>query len=148
MRPMATSSITEPNIKYYLAKRVQGEIVYSRQGTKREIAGKQYEGRVSYLNFPIMAQYQLVKGLHVQTGPQFAIVLKAKTTQSGVDPDRTRFYQTLLVEWATGARYFAPVGLGVDARYNVSLMNAVARGKIGDNRNQVWQLGVFYQFSK
>jgi hypothetical protein len=46
--------------------------------------------------------------------------------------------------WAFGIGFISASGLGFDARYNLGLSD-ITKGR-GNVKNQVWQLGLFYQF--
>ena len=127
---------------------LQGELVYSQQGTKaKTFTGSiPYEDHLNYLTVPILAQVQTKTGFRIYGGPQVGFLLNAETTQPGVDPERTNYYKPVDVEFAAGLSHLIKtIGLGFDARFNFSLTD-IAKADNVDIRQTVWQVGVFYQF--
>lgn len=120
---------------------VQPELVYSEQGAK--YAGIEY--KMNYVNIPVLLQYMAGGGFRLQTGPQLGILASAKAKSGGTTVDIKDQFKTVDFAWSFGAGYLTPVGFGVDARYNLGISNIVDEGG-GDVRNNVFQLGVFYQF--
>jgi hypothetical protein len=125
--------------------RLQPEITYSSQGAKYNTLG---EEKVNYVNIPILLQYQFPGGFRLQTGPQLGLLTDAKLERlSGGETDVKDQFSTADVSWAFGAAYLTPLGLGIDARYNLGLNNVVDTD-LHTVKNQVWQFGLFYQFGK
>jgi hypothetical protein len=126
---------------------LQAELVYSRQGmkTKTFTGNIPYEDRLSYINAPVLVQYLAESGFHFHTGPQFSFLLNAKTTQPGVDTDKSDYYKKFDFAWVAGAGHLTRIGLGVDVRVNFSLIN-MAEPEGASLRQTVWQFGLFYQF--
>jgi len=130
---------------------VQPELVFSSQGARYSAFGVDYTSSFSYLNIPVMGQYMFGNGFRLQTGPQLGVLLDARQKEAGSDkmhvigPD----YKNLDFGWGLGVSYLSNMGLGADARVNMGLTNISTQ--IADNppftmRNQVVQLGLFYQF--
>lgn len=128
---------------------LQGELVYSRQGRKAVtfIEQKTYEDRLSYINLPILAQFMAESGFHFYSGPQFGLLLDAKTTQPGLDPDKSYYYKKFDFAWVVGAGHLTRAGFGIDVRVNFNLVD-IAEQEDLDLRQTVWQFGVFYQFNR
>ena len=120
---------------------VQPELVFSGQGAK--YSGIEY--KMNYLNIPVLLQYMAGGGFRLETGPQLGILASAKGKSGGTTVDIKDQFKTVDFAWSFGAGYLTDVGFGVDARYNLGISNIVEDGG-GDVRNNVFQLGVFYQF--
>ena len=124
---------------------LQPEVNYSTQGAKYPELGKE---KIGYVNVPVLLQYMFDGGARLETGPQIGFVTSAKLERfSGGTFDVKQQFENADVSWVIGLGYVTHVGLGVDARYNLGLMNIVndARHNV---KNRVWQFGLFYQFSK
>jgi hypothetical protein len=87
---------------------VQPELLYSMEGADNE-------NGISYIRIPIMAKYYIMEGLNLQAGPEIAF--KAGTE------DGTENAKSLDYGLGIGAAYEFPMGLFVDARYNLGLAN-------------------------
>ncbi len=124
---------------------LQPEVVYSRQGAEYPNLGVE---KINYVNIPIMLQVMLNKGLRVQTGPQVGFATSAKLERySGGETDINDQIENACFSWAVGLGYLSPIGLGVDARYNLGLINIVNDSQ-HDVKNRVFQFGLFYQFNR
>ncbi len=119
---------------------IQPELVYSRQGWKD---GDIY-GRLNYLNIPVLAKLHLADKLTLDLGPQFGILLDAKTkveiNGSSVkrDIDDVKNFD---VSFAMGLSYRVIHAMDISARYNLGLTKL---GDHSDSKNSVIQLGVGY----
>jgi hypothetical protein len=122
---------------------IQPELMFSGQGAK-------YDGdrtlKLGYLNIPVLAQYMFDNGFRLQTGPQLGFLLNAKSEVGDLEANVKEDLNTTDVSWSFGVGYITPSGFGVDARYNLGLTNISE----DDNsvKNNVFQLGIFYQFRK
>ena len=122
---------------------IQPELMFSGQGAK-------YDGdrtvKLGYLNIPVLVQYMFDNGFRLQTGPQLGFLLNAKSKAGDLEADVKDELNTTDVSWSFGVGYITPSGFGVDARYNLGLTNISE----DDNsvKNNVFQLGIFYQFRK
>lgn len=128
---------------------IKPELMYSLQGAKSDgidsiLAGSTL--KTGYINIPLLAKYNIISGLYVETGPQIGFLASAKNDFNGVNHDVKDVYKTTDFSWAFGLGYELPLGLGVNARYNSGL------GKIAEGqhkwRNSVFQLGIFYKFGR
>ena len=122
---------------------VQPEFVYSQQGGKR--GGVTL--KLNYLNIPVLAQYMTNDGFRLETGPQIGFLTSAKSKTGNVELDLEDSFQSVDFAWAFGASYLIPGsnGLGFDVRYNLGISN-VSDQNGTTAKNNVVQLGVFYQF--
>jgi hypothetical protein len=127
---------------------IQPELVYSIQGTTLEEGDLDIKMNLSYLNLPILAQYNF-SGFAIETGPQLGFLMSAKLKADGESMDIKDGLKGIDFAWAVGAGFQMPgSGLGINARYNIGL------GKINDSegdekiKNSVIQVGLFYMLGR
>ena len=122
---------------------VQPELVFSMQG------GKDGDTKLNlnYVNIPVLAQYMFDGGFRLQTGPQLGFMASAKSKTGDVEVDVKDQLATIDFSWSFGAGYLFPGanGLGADVRYNVGISN-ISDNSSYEARNNVFQVGLFYQF--
>jgi hypothetical protein len=124
---------------------LQPEVVYSRQGAKYPNLGTEY---INYVNIPILLQVMFNQGVRIQTGPQLGFLTEARLErESGGETDIRDQLENACLSWVIGAGYLSPIGVGIDARYNLGLINIV-NDSPHDVKNRVWQFGLFYQFNR
>jgi Outer membrane protein beta-barrel domain len=121
----------------------QPELVYSAQGAKFEDPGDDDKYKLSYLNIPLLGQYNDPSGFYAETGPQIGFLLAAKLKSDGNTSDIKDGFKTLDFAWAFGAGYKFTEKASVGVRFNLGLANV-----IDDNdakvRNSVFQIGIAY----
>lgn len=121
---------------------LQPEVVYSAQGAKFSSG----TDKIDYINIPVLLQYMFQGGFRLQTGPQLGILASAKfENNSGTESSRKNIVKSSDFGWSFGAGYLTPSGLGIDARYNLGISN-IRKPNDFEEKNRVWQLGIFYQF--
>ncbi|HUQ65314.1 MAG TPA: porin family protein [Flavitalea sp.] len=120
---------------------VQPELMLSTQGAEY---GNNRKDKFTYLNLPILAQIMFGDGFRLQTGPQFGVLLKAKSKDGNTETDIDKNFNKADFAWSFGTSYLFSSGLGVDVRYNLGLTDISKNNNI-DVKNHVWQFGVFYQ---
>ena len=131
---------------------VQPELVYSQQGTEYS-ASEGYDGKykLDYLNIPIMAQFQVADGLHLEAGPQFGFLLSANEEYNSPgdsgEEDVSDFIKGTDISVGVGASYTMASGLGIGARYNLGV-SEIFEENSGKNQNSVIQISVSYLFGK
>ncbi len=157
---------------------LQAELLYSMQGAKTEDFedygfGETYRSEdkitLSYVNLPILAKYYIVKGFHVEAGPQLGILVSAKdkyeTTETYEDFDGTlvteKYSETEdIKDDLKGIDFSFNIGLGYDftenffagARYNIGLTNIYDVNDFGlgftsfDAKNNVLSINFGYKF--
>lgn len=133
--------------------RLQPGLEYSGQGSKYEVGTMKGEQDMHYLNVPIMFQFRSTGGFFAETGPQPGFLLSANETSGGVETDNKDDFDTFDLSWGVGLGFLSRVGLGVNARYNLGLVNTLEDGG-GNNspnngpelKNQVIQIGLVYHF--
>ena len=124
---------------------VQPELLYSMEGAQK-VGNSSLKYELNYLNLPVLLQYMFDNGFRLEAGPQINFLLNAKRKSGGVSTDYDAF-KSVSFSLPVGLGYLTTSGLGFDARYVFGLSN------INDNDNgtsihsNVFQLGIFYQFS-
>ncbi|WP_108804390.1 porin family protein [Aquimarina sp. Aq107] len=126
---------------------IQGELLYSAQGYKAEVAGQEQKISLNYISLPIVTKFYVTEKISLETGPQFSIL----TTVGNDDvADNDPFFDAFNdfdFSWAVGAGYKLESGLFFQLRYNLGLTNINDTGVIDiTNRNSVAQLSVGYLF--
>lgn len=126
---------------------IQPELLYSLEGANSKMIPQGTTHiNLNYLNVPILLQYMFNNGFRLEGGPQIGFLLSAKTKAGDITVDN-KGYQSTAVSIPLGVGYLTTSGFGLDARYVFGLSN------INDNKNgptvqsNVFQLGIFYQFS-
>ena len=110
----------------------QPEITYSAQGAKEGNATY----NLDYINIPVMFQYMYDNGFRLQAGPQISFLVN--TNLDDISP--------IDLGVGLGASYVVPsTGFGVDARYNLGLINIHKSGTV-NSTNRGFQFGLFYIF--
>jgi hypothetical protein len=129
---------------------LQPEVLYSGQGASATESGTTATLNYGYLNVPILFKYQHVSGLFAETGPQVGFLLSAKEKVDGQSTDTKSSTQSTDFSWAFGIGFKLPMGLGIDARYNLGLVNLDKGSSSTDGtiKNSVFQFGLFYMFKK
>lgn len=131
---------------------IQPEILFSQQGSKLKVGGKDLENDFTYFNVPIIIKLYTIAGINLQAGPQFGFVTKAE--QEYLDDSnkvRTADIKNKLkgsdMSLALGVGWDLPFGLTIDGRYNWGLsdINDATGGTV---KNQVWQFSIGYKFIK
>jgi hypothetical protein len=128
---------------------LQPEAVFSGQGGIYGFNGHNYTTHLTYLNFPILLQYQFRDGFRLETGPQFGVLLSARETGYGDNNNNVSSdYKSTDFSWAFGGAFMSRRGLGIDARFNVGIydINNDPAPNNANINNGVFQVGLFYQF--
>ncbi len=121
---------------------VQPELVFSNQGYNYDFDGDDFNGRLGYINIPIMADYTLAEGFSLQGGPQIGINISADEEFKGNKED-IEDIETLDLGIGIGAQYRLPMNLFFQARYVIGLSEVI---KDVDAKNSVISLSVGYFF--
>lgn len=125
---------------------LQPEVMFSGQGGAYNIDRHTYITNLDYLNVPVLLQYQFRGGFRLETGPQFGFLFNAHDDNQG---NVSSYYKKSDFGWAFGGGFISRSGFGVDARFNLGLSNINNDTTPGDNEymnNDVFQIGIFYQF--
>lgn len=118
---------------------LQPELIYNSVGSK--IGDTAF--KTDYLSIPVMLKYNPVAIFNVHAGPQFGLLMSAK---SG-DEDVKDALKGLDLGLGFGAGVDLPMGLGVTARYILGLSNIGEDEGMGDAtvKNTAFQLSVSYK---
>ena len=132
---------------------IQPELVYSRHGSERTIAGDNYDDINQYLTVPVLFQFMTSNGFRIQAGPQIGFLLKATQDIDGAETDTKDYYKKTDVALTGGIGFLTKSGFGLDARYvygltDISNREVITPGFNADVKTRVIQVGVFYQFQK
>lgn len=145
---------------------IQPEVLFSREGTQWKSLDYDQKNRLSYLNIPVLLQYDH-SGFFAHTGPQIGLLVSAKmkykenrspaVVVAGADPDRDNpdgsgmqksdiknYYAYSPVSWALGAGYIHESGFGINARYNIGLSNTFKKTNVTNIHSRVFSIGVIY----
>lgn len=128
---------------------LQPEVYYSSQGGK--MANPYGNGtmnlNLSYINVPVLLQYNFANGFRLQGGPQVGFLVGVSDKVDDVELHKlsTANFKSVEVALPLGLSYLGYSGLGVDTRFNIGLTNI---GKSSDPtvKNNVFQVGAFYLF--
>ncbi len=147
-------------IKFNEKFSIQPEVVYSAQGTKYTetfpvLGTVETSLNNDYINIPILAKYYIVDGFSVEAGPQIGFLMKAESeldttiacVNSNVKGDNKDSFKSTDFGLGLGLAYDLPVGLFVNARYNLGLSDIRENTSAGDAvKNNVIQVGIGYKF--
>jgi hypothetical protein len=124
---------------------IQPEVLYSGEGAKAT-GGKFLLG---YLNIPVLAEYNIAKGLNVEAGPQLGFLLSAQAEPtSGPSTDIKSQLKSTDFALVLGLNYKFTESIGADARYNIGISDINATSGTNNSiSNDVFQVGVFYLFN-
>lgn len=125
---------------------LQPEIYFSTQGAEYESGNNDVEEKLSYINIPLLLQYNFANGFRLQAGPQLGVLVDSEVEVNGVETNTSsNNYNNVDFSVPIGVSYLGYSGFGVDARFNLGLSNVYENNAV-KARNQVIQLGVFYLF--
>jgi hypothetical protein len=147
------------NIPMGQTLKFQPELLYSSQGTKMNYSylSNKIEGEIdlNYLTLPLMLQYQTPGGFYVELGPQLGYMInkpKFQPANGGSETDLSDYSDKFDFSVNGGLGYMTRVGLGIGARYNYGITNAMDAKNpnpllpFREAENRVIQVGLFYQF--
>ena len=96
---------------------LQPEIVFSSQGAKLESAGDEENYKISYLNIPVLLQFETDGGVYFEAGPQVGFKLSEDIPESTIED----FAKSTDLSVAVGLGYHSKMGLGIGGRYNIGV---------------------------
>jgi len=121
---------------------VQPEVLFSLEGAKSE-DDDDAKANLSYINIPIMLQYNNASGFYAELGPQIGFLMSAKSQPGDVDiKDALKSTNFSL---AFGAGFKTKSGFGFGARYALGL-GTITDDSDGDIKQSNLGFGVFYSF--
>jgi len=92
---------------------IQPEVVFSSQGAKIKDSSFEANYKISYVNIPVLLQYETDGGFYVEAGPQFGFKVSENIPNSSVE----HFAKSTDLSIALGLGYISKIGLGVGGRY-------------------------------
>ena len=125
---------------------IQPELLYTSQGAKNTVVNQEFETRLGYFAVPVLFQYITNSGFRLETGPQFGVLVNAKSVVDSKKTDVKDIYKDVDASWALGASYVTQSGFGINGRYNFGLTDIADVANTPSIKNSVFQVGVFYQF--
>lgn len=127
----------------------QVEILYSSQGTMlRDDNGSIGKIKLDYINIPMLAKINVFDNLNVNLGVQVGFLVRKKFKDDAeILSESIRFHSTD-ISIPVGISYDFPIGLILDLRYNLGLVNSVKRyaGQSMKSKNGVLQLSGAWRF--
>ena len=140
-------------VEYQFTKKISlaGSVLYSKQGAKYDVQNSGYVYpnnykltiKMDYINFPIVANFYILKGFALKFGIQPAVNVKAAYSESTYSSDisyssRGVDIKTFDLSIPVGLSYeFMNRNLVLDARYNIGLTRLIEGD---DSRNRVAQI--------
>jgi len=124
---------------------LQPEVVFSSQGSRLKDSSFEANYKISYVNIPVLLQYETGGGFYVEAGPQIGFKVSEDIPNSTVET----FAKSTDLSISLGLGYISKIGLGIGGRYNVGV------SKVGDFdasdispdfKNGVIQISLFYVF--
>ena len=129
---------------------IQPEFNYSRQGVNSQNANIE-NIRLDYLSMGLSNKLYLAKGLHLLISPALDFQVGNGHSDDGLSLNPFKDKE-LDISMTGGLGYELPFGLVVDVRYKRGLLDQdnfdqyKAEGAAGGSYNQVFQVGIGYQF--
>ena len=124
---------------------LQPELLFSTQGAKLKYLDEETDFNVSYLNIPVMLQWETDGGFYLEAGPQGGF----KISENVPDSITSDFVKNGDFSIGLGLGFHSKGGFGIGGRYTVGI------SKIGefdsanidpDFKNAVIQFSLFYTF--
>ena len=101
---------------------LQPELLFSTQGAKLDDGTTEADYKISYVNIPIMLQWQFKGSFYVEAGPQAGFKVSEDIPNSAID----EFAKSTDLSIGFGLGFLKSKGLGIGARYMVGV------SKVGD----------------
>ncbi len=125
---------------------IQPEILYSGQGGETTAGSITNKLRLNYVNIPVLLQYMFDNRFRLQAGPQLGFLASANSKLNGKETDVKDNFKSIDFSLPLGVGYLSESGLGIDARWVPGFSEIQKQGN--PTANNVFQLGLFYQFNK
>ncbi|MBI1767502.1 MAG: PorT family protein [Bacteroidetes bacterium] len=132
---------------------IQPEVLFSKQGTKYSYSTTNVDANFDYVNIPVILKLYTVAGINLQVGPQIGFLsggdIKSTTSGATTTQGAANFVKSSDLSIALGAGWDLPMGLSIDARYNLGVSdNNNVTGSSGNVKNQVIMVSVGYRLFK
>ena len=133
---------------------IQPEVLFSIQGAgMKDFSISDMNVKLNYINVPVMLQYYVIpKLLAIELGPQFGILLSAKSTDTiererSTETDIKENSNTIDFSACGGLSFQLPIiPLGIFARYTLGFTNIKKDAGDDAGKNHVIQIGAFFKF--
>ncbi|QAA80593.1 PorT family protein [Aequorivita sp. H23M31] len=106
----------------------QPEALYSLEILDVGLVEKQGNLKASYLRFPLLMKYYIIKGWGIDAGPTPGFLLNIKTKEGGVRDSFNLFDMAL----SLGTSYQTKNGIILGARYNLGIINISKVPELGE----------------
>jgi hypothetical protein len=116
---------------------IQPEVIFSQQGSKVELG----DWDTKYINIPIILKVYIAGGFNLQAGPQFGFLNMAELNGNSIED----LIKNSDISAGMGVGWDAPIGLKLDARYNLGLTDNSEDPAYETIKNQVFQLSVGFR---
>jgi len=130
---------------------VQPELLFSQEGAMWKDSDYSEKEPHTFLNVPVLAQYNDPSGFFAHTGPQIGFLLAAKEKYKDDEESETRDikeeFKSTAFSWVVGAGYLHSSNIGVGARYNLGLSN-IGDGWESTAKHRGFNIYVFYILGK
>ncbi len=139
---------------------VQPELLYSIKGNKFPPTAFNGGGTLSlnYISIPLLGGFRPNDNFTILFGPEFNFLTNANSKFDGSNHDVSKNFRKFDLAIALGATYSIKKNVGIELRYSYGFEdladvilidqsgNQIGKDRTGSNR--VFQLGLFYKFSK
>lgn len=116
---------------------IQPEFIFSQQGSKVDLG----DWDAKYINIPVILKLYLAAGFNLQAGPQFGFLNKAELDGNSIKEDLKKADVSL----GLGLGWDTPIGLNIDARYNLGMTDNSDDPAYETIKNQVFQLSLGFR---
>jgi len=128
---------------------IQPEALWSVQGVTTSFddfgVPVELDTDLNYVNIPIMVKIYLIKGLHLELGPTFGLLISAET--AGIDVKEELKSSDISASFGVG--YDAIMGLGGGIRYNLGVSDILEDPASGESwKNNNLMVSVWYAIKK
>ena len=127
---------------------VQTELLYAMFGSTFTDEGDFAKYKVNYLLVPVMGRYNFPNGFSVMAGPQFGLLLSAKSNIDGNKHDFKDDMKKTDIFFAVGGEYKLPNGLLLGLRYQHGLTNTEKDADVNYIKNRGFSLTVTYKLKQ
>jgi len=96
---------------------LQPEVLFSSQGARLDDGTSEKDYKVSYVNIPVMLQWQFDGGFFVEAGPQAGFKVSEDIPDSSIE----EFAKSTDISIGLGLGFLKDKGLGIGGRYTVGV---------------------------
>ncbi len=131
---------------------IQPELQFSKQGSKFTVNSQNLEANFDYINVPVVLKLYLAAGINLQFGPQFGFLSSAagkiQDASGNTISVAKGLYKDSDLSAVFGLGWDLPLGLMVEARYNLGLQKIQNNPDLDATKNQVIQVSLGYKLLK